>query len=364
MKLMSLPLTALLVTTSLSCYAQDNSWKSDYGIPAECNNPVFTKPTRTVPGGRVEGAGINMNDGQAYQDHFVRLSSEWHYAPKLPVSEAEVPAITKVIAKRAAGDGNLGLKNRVEEMPKICVKRIHGCNALVIYRVLDYEREAEQYLVSYDASGKMVDYMSLGYLTQIDQAFQAEPHGQYKASGHWEESNVEIDKEKPHCFVVKMRNHYKDMNDKGVDWTMNRHYSIDAKGLITLVKVDENNAPAINAVARELMEMRLTPMSRFSDLMTRLHKVQPKVGNNEEFREAFNEMLEHLYAYDPQRFLTWVYTCPKCDLTHEVKSRLESSSSEGEPLHRNFIREDVKAITSVKARNYWQRMVSKWLATD
>ena len=87
----------LVAMVAISACASGENWKEKMGLPNDCNNPVFTKPYRISSHNRVQGAGINMNDGEAYTSCYVPFGSDWHYAPKLPLSEQEKNQISQVM---------------------------------------------------------------------------------------------------------------------------------------------------------------------------------------------------------------------------------------------------------------------------
>ena len=61
----------LVAMVAISACASGENWKEKMGLPNDCNNPVFTKPYRISSHNRVQGAGINMNDGEAYTSCYV-----------------------------------------------------------------------------------------------------------------------------------------------------------------------------------------------------------------------------------------------------------------------------------------------------
>lgn len=345
---------------TLNCNA-DDGWKSRYGLQG-CDNPIFTRPDHEVPGGRVEGAGINMNDGEAYTNHYIDLSGEWHYAPKLNYAPIEVNTIHRVL-------GTAHNKEHPEYFDqgtlKFNAKRINGNGALVSYRAGAMGGgDLYQYIATYDAKGNLVDALMMGNEFTIDDLFKVEPHGNYTLDGHWSGIEGKINNEQPSRFTLTLKNRYK-VDGKRIEWSMTRTYHVDAKGIIHLDNVTSENAPKFNTTALEMTEMSLTPVAgNFDKLMTTLNRLQPALAKTEQGRRVLNRQAERLFAWNPQAFLMWVWRCPKCNLTRVVCDKVRNDHYVTDVFNQPSVADAIEGITHARARNYWFKTISRAVNED
>ena len=293
MKKYILLLVAIFMATTVS--SQDD-WRKVVGLPDGCTNPVFTKPDNMNPAGRVMGAGICMNDGEAYTTRSVGFSSDWHYEPKLQLCEQEQAVISRVMGLY---EGTVIPEHRVPL--KFNVKVHHGCGAVVVYRAFENYRytdtrsdNLEQFIAVYDDKGNLADAMMMGYVNDIFDFLLVEPHKDYKAPDNLGNQNLEFDETGEH-FTINRYCYLKEQAD-GLPGkvAMKRYYSITPDGKIRLDKVtngseDYKDDPVLkaggfigdvaNPDAMEMMEMMLTPMSD-PQLMKRLDKVYAKLKDD------------------------------------------------------------------------------------
>lgn len=360
----------ILIATSMALatlmvHADDNTWKTKYGLDG-CDNPVFTRPDHEVPGGRVEGAGICMNDGEAYQNHDIGLSREWHYAPKLNFAQREAASIHRVLGmgRPFNGERNLATDGRTL---KFNAKRVNGCGAFVAYRVgASGPDDLAQYLATYDDKGFLVDVMMMGGEHTINDLFKMEPHGDYKLVGNWSRLEAVIDRDNPNKFSINLENRY-EQSDKQYTWKMKRYYHIDNKGYFVIDSITNENAPQFNPNALNALDMELMPLAgegNYDKAMTMLHTLQPTLRKSEEGTRLLSTMMDRLYAYEPEAFLVWVWKCPKCNLTNEVRDKLANSNYVGQPFAAPLLTEDVHRLTNVKARKYWTKMLRLWSQSE
>lgn len=356
-------LTFILFTATIAILmacAGDNSWKQKYGLEG-CDNPIFTQPDHEVPGGRVAGAGICMNDGEAYQDYDIGLSREWHYAPKLTFGKPEAATIHRVIGiGRPEEDSHFDSYGRAL---KFNAKRINGCGALVAYRVgANGPDDLAQYLATYDAAGNLQDVMMMGDEHTVDGLFEFAPHGDYKLVGNWSRLGARLDKDNPGKFVIMLENYYEQAGNRST-WKMNRHYHVNDGGHFVLDSVTSENAPQFNPNALEVLELTLMPLGdegNYDKAMTALHKLQPILKKSDDGKRTLARMMERLYAYDPEAFLVWVWKCPKCNLTNEVREMVANSHYVGQPFGERYVAQDIHNLTHAKARTYWIKMMRRW----
>lgn len=314
-------LVAVLTMTS-ACASDD--WRKTVGLPEDCTNPVFTRPDRMNSSSRVHGAGICMNDGEAYTSPMVGFSSEWHYAPKLHLCDKEKALMPQVMGIYVPDYR----ETRPLEPLKFCVRVHHGCGAVVVYRAFDNYRytnihsdNLEQFIAVYDGNGNLTDVMMMGYEGDFPEMLSIEPHKDYKVPQNMGNYTLEFDKTGEHFTLSRytyLREVAKGVPDKV---EMKRYYTITPEGKIRLDKVtngsedDEEGsvlkagapiAEVANPAAIEMMEMVLTPMSdpeRFS----RLDKVYGKLKDNEVLGERIMHLGMMVYNRAPKAFLNYAY---------------------------------------------------------
>ena len=349
-------LVIMAIGMTVGSSATDKEWMKNYGLNAECANPVFTCPERTVAGGRVEGAGINMNDGEAYTDYVPNLHRGWHYAPKLPISAMEIAQLRRV----------LGLSHLEEHayegvLAKLNVKQIGRCDAMVIYGVFDSNRD-DGYMATYTSAGELVDVMQVGVANSVvDEMFSAESDGSFTSRPNMGGVEVVIDKADPSKFSIEMYKYYSDANGKSQKWEMTRNYKIDGECKICLVNVDEKCAPNFNAIAKEIFESRLVPYSRISDKLALVNKLAAKAGGDASVKVFVEEELNKMYAFDGAATLMWIWRCPKCNLTAEMKRQLRKRSyNMSDAIIPSQVAEDVAKLSHAKARSYWNKQLRNW----
>lgn len=356
-------LLLLLCLVACSSSGQQGDWKKKYDLDPTCDNPVFTRPDREVPGGRVDGAGINMNDGEAYQSYWIDFGSEWHYAPKLSLCRAEAEQWHRI-----AGVAPLDVKNEsswagdLPQLLKFNVKPLNGCGALVVYRVFHDGHEVEQFIATYDGKGQLTDVMSMGDSKLIDLVFAAKPHTGFEpASGRWWRISGKIKKDSTNVFTLEYSNYYERADGKKTDWKMHRRYVVDEQGVIHLDSLVQNDTLQFNRDALELMELRFRPRSQFDACMTSLNALQPAMKSHPELNDEFNTEFDRLYAYDPQRFLVWVWKCKKCHLTDVLKNKLLNNCDMRSAVSPYVFDNDLQRLTNKEALNYWTKKFRQWM---
>ena len=316
-------LFSLLTMAIVSSACASDNWRSKVGLPQDCTNPIFTMPSRMNPAGRVRGAGINMNDGEAYTSRYVGFSSEWHYAPKLSLCQQEKAAMPQVMGLFF----DEHLTPQLQEPLKFCVRVHHGCGAVVVYRAFNNYRytnvqsdNLEQFIAVYDEDARLTDAMMMGYDGDLTQILSIEPHKQYTPPVNMGSHDMQFDETGEH-FTIRRYTYLKDHGEGVPEMVeMMRYYTITPEGKIRLDKVTNNSenhskkndkpgAPieeVASPAAVDMLEMMLTPMSD-PQMLPRLDKCCAALLNN----EAVGERLMHLgmmvYNRDPKAFLEYAY---------------------------------------------------------
>lgn len=314
----------MIVTASC---AQDN-WRKVVGLPDGCHNPVFTRPGNMHSSSRVQGAGINMNDGEAYTSTFVKFNSDWHYAPKLPLCEQEKKVMPQVMGLFI--DGNHPLEMYMNELLKFSVRTHHGCGAVVVYRAFNNYRfgntrggdNLEQFIAVYDDDGRLTDCMMMGYADDMRDILLVEPHKQYQVPHNMGDHYLEFDKKDGEHFTIS-RYWYLQDQAQGLPEKveMKRYYTITPQGKICLDKVtdgSEDNPKAsklgqgaligdvANPAAVDMMEMMLTPMSD-PQLLAKLDKTYAKLKDDAVVGERMMHLGMIVYNRNPKAFLSYAY---------------------------------------------------------
>lgn len=314
----------MMVLVVTSACSKNDDWRNKVGLPTDCNNPVFTRPSNMRSSSRIQGAGICMNDGEAYTTSLVDFSTEWHYAPKLSLCDKERDVMPKVMGifpeNMPPTDSN--------EPLKFCVRVHHGCGAVVVYRAFNNYRytnihsdNLEQFIAVYDDEGNLTDAMMMGYIGDICDFLRIEPHKDYKAPNNMGRYNLEFDKSGEHFTLVRMW-HLKDVPKGAPDKVeTKRYYTITPEGKIRFDKETNNSEdyenetvlkPGVlisevanpNAVA--MMEMMITPMSD-PQLLPRLDNVWSKLQNDSIVGERVMHLGMMMYHRNPKAFLEYVY---------------------------------------------------------
>ncbi|MBR5030733.1 MAG: hypothetical protein IKX63_06515 [Muribaculaceae bacterium] len=316
-------LSMLVLMTVTSACAQNYDWRKEVGLPTDCNNPVFTQPGR-MHKGRVEGAGICMNDGEAYTTPMVGFTSEWHYAPKLHLCDKELEVMPRVMG--------LYTVNKVspnnDDPLKFCVRVHHGCGAVVVYRAFHNYRytnisgeNLEQFIAVYDGEGNLTDAMMMGYEGDLCDFLGVEPHKDYKVPRNMGNHTLEFDKTGEH-FTIYRYTYLRDKAEGVPDKVeMRRYYSITPEGKIRLDKITDNSensddkssiksgasiSDVANPNAMEMMELMLTPMSD-PQLLPRLDEVWDKLQNDNLVGERVMHLGMMMYHRNPKAFLEYAY---------------------------------------------------------
>lgn len=322
MKKLAFLLTGLMIT--LTACAQDN-WKKVVGLPSDCNNPVFTRPGNMHSSSRIQGAGINMNDGEAYTDTYIQFNNDWHYAPKLPLCQQEMDVMPQVMGLYIDQNHPLEMYKPL----KFSVRTHHGCGAVVVYRAFRNCRYSniesdnlEQFIAVYDGNGRLTDCMMMGYDGDMCDVLRVEPHKDYQVPNNMGDHHLVFDEKGGEHFTISrywyLKDEAKGLPDKV---EMCRYYSITPEGKIRLDKVtngSENHkqgstlkagAPiseVANPAAVDMMELIVTPMSD-PQLLTKLDKTYASLKDDKQVGERLMHLGMLIYNRSPKSFLSYAY---------------------------------------------------------
>ncbi len=292
---------------SLSAMAdeQSGSWKSRYGISELCDNPIFVQPLYFGPAPG-ELAGVNNDESAAFNNRYVQLTGEWHFAEKMDLCERERQQLRHILGYDASvsGDYDNGA------LLKVSVNPIDGCGALVVYRI--YRRYGEQYpenvLAVYDGEANLLDAVMVGMGGEIGAAIATEPHGAFTQAREGSQTVRIADDAKSFVFSRGIEYHATvDGRDKFFIGAIEYHYAIDPFGKITLKEKELKEAPTgINATALSLIELRQQPLSAVS--LAKALSMAAKCLAIEPLKPYYADYVARLCVSDPTAFFKYVYT--------------------------------------------------------
>ena len=293
MKRFCLMVFAALLFGGCGAQATKKGWMSKYDM-TPCDNPVFVPPANTVSGGRVRGAGINMNDGEAYSDSYINFSTEWHYAPKIGLCQEEESQWLRITGQEHA------------HLLKFSVKQINGCGAVVIYR--DYEAQRGepnlgQLLVTYDDEAQVLDVMSTGTFFDMEDLLEAACTGAYTFKPNMGGRHMEYTG--PGKFTIFNYYYYTDSLERSCKWEEERDYVIDAQGLVSMTDCREKNRPKGLDAPWELRDISMLPSHESTAILDRLAALRPAIAGKESLLAWHNRLVRYLALRNMPGFLTW-----------------------------------------------------------
>lgn len=287
---------AMMASIFSGCNAQEvkNGWMTHYDM-TPCENPVFVRPTHTVSGGRVRGAGINMNDGEAYSDTRVEFSTEWHYAPKIGLCQEE-----KDQWLRITGQEHMDLL-------KFNVKQVNGCGAVVIYRdcrARSGEPNLGQILVTYDEQAQLQDVMPLGDFYDIEKVLEASCTGAYTFKPNMGDRYMQYTG--PDKFTVFNYYYYTEKGQSsGVKWEEERDYVIDPQGMVSMTARREKNRPRGHDAPWRLRDISMMPSHDAAAVLDALAALRPALAGNEKLLGWHDRLVRRIAMRNMAGFLTW-----------------------------------------------------------
>ncbi|MBO6251257.1 MAG: hypothetical protein IJ632_03145 [Muribaculaceae bacterium] len=292
----SLSIVAMMAMIFSGCNAKEvhNKWMTNYGM-TPCENPVFVQPTHTVSGGRVRGAGINMNDGEAYSDTRVDFSTEWHYAPKINLCQEEENQWLRITGKER------------EDLLKFNVKQINGCGAAVIYRDFRARRDEPnlgQILATYDEQAQLLDVMTLAEFYDLEEVLEAACTGAYTFKPNMGSRYLQYTS--PGKFTVFSYYYFtKSGQASGEKWEEERDYVIDEQGMVSMTACREKNRPQGLDAPWMLRDISMMPCHDAAAMLDRLVEVRPVLAGNESLLAWHARLVRLIAMRNMAGFLTW-----------------------------------------------------------
>ena len=333
-----------LAIAAAACSNASTNWKENYGIDPECNNPVFIQPSHTVPGGRVHGAGIEMDDGKAYRVNYISFSTEYHYAPKISLSKVEVAQMRSII-----GVANL------PDILKFSVKPLNGCRAVVIYRDHRAYRDqpnAGQVMATFDEHGKVIDVMTMGQFYDIEEIFTRGQNDKFTAKPNSGGRTLKYGST-PNSFTISTQNSWNSApKNEYQQWKEVREYIITDDGHFVLKEVKEDNRPPLdNNTAWTLQQAMLMPASATEAALDSLEAIAAKVKGDTLLEQKYQRVATQCFFRNRTAYLTWAYRHQDSPLAKDVKALCRSFYTPDNP--DDSLEWDITNITDEKAKRFW-----------
>ena len=286
--------------------AQDEprQWLKRYNIDPMNSNPVFTRPTHERDEARVQGAGICMNDGLAYNRTFYSFGSDWHYEPKLNLCEEEEAVLKQLFGKYVA-DGD---RFYYQVLKYGVIPTDFG--AIVAYRLWDDDypggrEDVRHYYATFDHKGKLLDAIYIGHHDWLNEILKAEPHGNYTPRENFGGGSMEFS-EDGKTLTKEDYYYFKTPDDKSDKWEDTTVFNISDKGFFSLVSHKEKGKPQVNPVAEELHDLELLPLSD-KDAIRKWNAFLKKNAKNEQLKARINYDVLYLFITRQKEYMEWAY---------------------------------------------------------
>ena len=240
------------ITLLFACFcfahAQQNArnWLKRYNIDPTNNNPVFTRPMHENNKSRVEGAGINMNDGEAYNRTYYNFGGEWHYEPKLPLCKEEEVALSRITGDYFYEDNQMRITTAGEVLKYGVIPTDFG--AIVAYRIWgrSSEEPIRHYYATFDHKGTLIDAFYVGESGWQSAILKAEPHGNYEVKSNLGGGNMQFSKDGK--TLTRINYYYYNVPEQrsGVKWEDTTVYSISSEGIFFFFYYSQSGKQEVN----------------------------------------------------------------------------------------------------------------------
>lgn len=286
--------------------AQDGGrdWLKRYKIDPMNSNPVFTRPTHERDEARVQGAGICMNDGLAYNRTYYNFGSDWHYEPKLHLCQEEEAVLDKIFGKFVPERGRF----YYQLLKYGVIPTDYG--AIVAYRLWDDEYPGDgqcvrHFYATFDHKGNLLDAIYIGHHDWLNEILKAEPHGNYTPRENFGGGSMQFT-EDGKTLTKEDYYYFKTPDDKSDKWEDTTVFNISDKGLFSLVSHKEKGKPQVNPVAEELHDLELLPLSD-KDAIQKWNAFLKKNAKNEQLKERINYDVLYLFITRQKEYMEWAY---------------------------------------------------------
>ena len=286
--------------------AQDGGrdWLKRYKIDPMNSNPVFTRPDHERDEARVQGAGICMNDGLAYNRTYYNFGSDWHYEPKLHLCQEEEAVLDKIFGKFVPERG----KFYYQLLKYGVIPTDYG--AIVAYRLWDDEYPGDgqcvrHFYATFDHKGNLLDAIYIGHHDWLNEILKAEPHGNYTPRENFGGGSMQFT-EDGKTLTKEDYYYFKTPDDKSDKWEDTTVFNISDKGIFSLVSHKEKGKPQVNPVAEELHDLELLPLSD-KDAVRKWNAFLKKNSKNEQLKDRINYDVLFLFITRQKEYMEWAY---------------------------------------------------------
>lgn len=337
--------------------AQDNGgrkWLTRYNIDPMNSNPVFTRPDHERDESRVQGAGICMNDGLAYNRRYYGFGSEWHYEPKLILCKEEVQSLPRLFGVyNPEHNENIGQLLKYGVVPT-------DFGAIVAYRLWTYDRGNRDgvlhYFATYDHKGNLLDCFMAGYPDWLGEILSMEPHGNYKPLVNMGRSNVTISDDNK-SLSIDSYYLYHDMNDKSLQLDDSLVYNISPEGLFSVASSYTTGMPDVNKDIMELVRLERLPLS-CKDAAAQWNAFAKRGLANEKLKDRVADGILKLFVSRPEHYMAFAANHQKESvLVGSLKAGFDKLASyRGGGAVQMLVEETLENCKDAKVKKYWQNL--------
>lgn len=298
-------LFSLAVMGLVKVEAQSREWLKRYGIDVNNTNPVFTRPDRENSTDRVQGAGIHMNDGAAYNRRYYTFGGEWHYEPKLHLCKEEESVAARIF-------GTCNPEDNVEYIGQLLKYGVIPTDfgAIVAYRLWgrSSNEPVRHYYATFNHKGELLDAFYAGHSGWMRGVLKAEPHGEYTVKDNFGGGSMEFSADNKTLIKKDYYYYNPEGSRSGVKWEDSTVFSISSEGIFSLVSRNSTNKPAVNEYADELYLLETLPLSD-SKAVEKWNAFVKRASKNEQLKEQHKEQLSEdifrLFVSRSQEFMAW-----------------------------------------------------------
>ncbi len=298
------------ITLLFACFcfaqAQQNArnWLKRYNIDPTNSNPVFTRPMHENAESRVEGAGINMNDGEAYNRTYYNFGGEWHYEPKLPLCKEEEAVLSRITGDYFYEDNHTHIATVGEILKYGVIPTEFG--AVVAYRIWgrDSDQPIRHYYATFNHNGTLIDAFYVGESGWQSAILKAEPHGNYEVKSNLGGGNMQFSKDGKTLTRVGYFYYNVPEQRSGVKWEDTLVYNISSEGIFSIEYHSQSGKPEINQAAEKLFSLETLPLSN-KDAIKKWNAFVKEHKDNEQLAPRISEGVLRLFISRQQEFMEW-----------------------------------------------------------
>ena len=295
-------LFSLAVMGLVKVEAQSRNWLKRYGIDVNNTNPVFTRPDRENDSDRVQGAGIHMNDGAAYNRRYYTFGGEWHYEPKLHLCQEEEAVAAQIF-------GAYSPSGKIETLGQILKYGVIPTDfgAIAAYRHWDdsgNEREVRHHYATFNHKGELIDAFYAGSSGWMNRVLMAEPHGPYTAKHNFGGGAMEFSADNKTLTKTDYYYYTPDDANGSTKWEDSTIFNISPEGIFSVASHKSSHKPAVNEEADELYLLETLPLSD-KEAIAKWNAFVKHASKNEQLKDRLANDIFRLFISRRQEFMAW-----------------------------------------------------------